>query len=202
MNEITIRKPQQKRSIEKKNKIILAGLDIFIRNGYYKTNTTEIAKSAGVSTGTVYSYFTDKKDIYIAAFEYYLNTIAIPVIDKIAGIPVNTDLKSVVERMIDTYLALYNDTSNAMLELTTTMSIDEEINRYFCDFESQFFLKFAEAFQKHIGTSSCSLERIYLVYTLLDLLGLEKTKYKHSHIDVGILKKEVANTIIRALTAE
>ena len=171
-------------------------------NVYYKNNTREIANLAVVSTGTVYSYFEDKKDIYIAAFEYYLNTNANPVIDKLAEIPENTNLRTVVEKMIDAFLELYNDTSSAMLELTTTMSIDKDINRYFCNFESQYFLKFTEVFQKHKETATCTTEKIYLSYTLLDLLGLEKTNYKHSHIDFEILKKEVANMIIKSLTPE
>ena len=57
------RNPQQKRSIDKKNRIIEAGFELFKEQGYYNTNTTEIADKAGVSTGTVYSYFKDKKDI-------------------------------------------------------------------------------------------------------------------------------------------
>ena len=68
-----IREPRQKRSIEKKRKIVMAGFQLFCEKGYYNTNTAEIAKYAGVSTGTVYSYFNDKTDIYIAAFEDYLN---------------------------------------------------------------------------------------------------------------------------------
>ena len=54
-----VREPQQERSIEKKNKIIEAGYELFSETGYYGTNTQEIAKRAGVSTGIVYGYFED-----------------------------------------------------------------------------------------------------------------------------------------------
>ncbi|MEG0505690.1 MAG: TetR/AcrR family transcriptional regulator, partial [Raoultibacter sp.] len=56
MSESPIREPIQRRSIEKKTKIIKAGLDLFCEKGFYRTNTVEIAKAAGVSTGTVYCY--------------------------------------------------------------------------------------------------------------------------------------------------
>ena len=49
-----VRQPRQERSIEKKNKIIEAGYQLFSEVGYYGTNTAEIAKRAGVSTGIVY----------------------------------------------------------------------------------------------------------------------------------------------------
>ena len=56
MSTNNIREPIQKRSIEKKEKIIEAGFDLICEKGYYNTNTAEIAKAAGVSTGIVYQY--------------------------------------------------------------------------------------------------------------------------------------------------
>ena len=44
----SVREPRQERSIEKKNKIIAAGYELFSENGYYGTNTAEIARRAGV----------------------------------------------------------------------------------------------------------------------------------------------------------
>lgn len=41
-------------SLEKEEKIIKAGFDLMCKKGYYNTNTLEIAKFAGVSTGIVY----------------------------------------------------------------------------------------------------------------------------------------------------
>lgn len=41
-------------SLEKKEEIIKAGFDLMCKKGYYNTNTVEIAKFAGVSTGIVY----------------------------------------------------------------------------------------------------------------------------------------------------
>ena len=61
-----IREPQQERSIEKKNRIIEAGYELFSEISYYGTNTQEIAKRAGVSTGIVYGYFKDKRDKFIS----------------------------------------------------------------------------------------------------------------------------------------
>ena len=43
-----IREPRQKRSIEKKNKIIKAGIELILENGYHSTTTADIAKKAGV----------------------------------------------------------------------------------------------------------------------------------------------------------
>ena len=65
-----IRQPKQSRSVETKNRIITAGYQLFSEVGYYGTNTAEIAKKAGVSTGIVYGYFKDKKDIKTHHIEF------------------------------------------------------------------------------------------------------------------------------------
>lgn len=65
MMERKIRIPTQKRALEKLDKILEAAYRLFNEKGYYNTTTAEIAKEANVSTGSVYAYFEDKKDIYI-----------------------------------------------------------------------------------------------------------------------------------------
>ena len=60
----TIRIPKQERSRETKLSIINAGLKLFSEKGFYKTNSKEIAREAGVSIGSFYMYFTDKKALF------------------------------------------------------------------------------------------------------------------------------------------
>ncbi|HAW15603.1 MAG TPA: hypothetical protein DCW41_02750 [Clostridiales bacterium] len=59
-----IRIPKQKRSIEKKQRIKDAAMKLMSEKGYHQTSSNEIAKEAGVSIGTFYSYFKDKKELY------------------------------------------------------------------------------------------------------------------------------------------
>jgi AcrR family transcriptional regulator len=58
------RTPKQKRSKDTKERIINAGLKVFSKKGFYKTDSKEIAREAGVSTGSFYMYFADKKDLF------------------------------------------------------------------------------------------------------------------------------------------
>lgn len=68
-------------SLEKKEKIIKAGFDLMCKKGYYNTNTVEIAKFAGVSTGIVYQYFKDKNDNLLAGIEKYASDIFYPMLN-------------------------------------------------------------------------------------------------------------------------
>lgn len=68
-----VRTPQQKRSIEKKEKIIKAAYKLFCEKSYYKTSTPEIAAEAQVSIGCLYSYFKDKHTIFMEIYDRYLD---------------------------------------------------------------------------------------------------------------------------------
>jgi AcrR family transcriptional regulator len=69
--EMKTRAPQQKRSIDKKGKILDAAYALFCERGYYKTTTPEVAKRAAVSVGCLYSYFKDKNDLFTSVLDIY-----------------------------------------------------------------------------------------------------------------------------------
>jgi AcrR family transcriptional regulator len=64
--------PQQRRSIETKNRILVAAKDQFAKNGFHGTNAKEIAAAAGVSVGSFYSYFKDKKELFMDIFREHI----------------------------------------------------------------------------------------------------------------------------------
>ncbi len=96
------RTPSQQRSIEKKNKIIEAAKVLFNDNGYHGVTTYDIAKEAGVSIGSLYSYFADKKDVFIEVIDQcdqeYINmfTSLTENIDIL-----NPDKKALISEVID-----------------------------------------------------------------------------------------------------
>ena len=68
-NKKSVRRPQQKRSIQMKETILEVSKSLFCENGYYNTTTNEIAKTAGISIGSLYSYFPDKDAILTELLE-------------------------------------------------------------------------------------------------------------------------------------
>jgi AcrR family transcriptional regulator len=47
----------------RRHQIVDAAVHLFIRKGFHKTTTREIAKAAGFSIGTLYEYVTSKEDV-------------------------------------------------------------------------------------------------------------------------------------------
>ena len=50
---------------ERKKQLLRVALDVFIEKGYYGTSTREIARRAGVSSGLLFHYFSNKDSIYL-----------------------------------------------------------------------------------------------------------------------------------------
>jgi AcrR family transcriptional regulator len=64
---------RKKESITR-DKIIKNALKIFAQKGFYKTTVDDIAGATGVAKGTVYLYFKDKQDLYIATMDEHFSS--------------------------------------------------------------------------------------------------------------------------------
>ncbi|MBN1481093.1 TetR/AcrR family transcriptional regulator [candidate division KSB1 bacterium] len=62
----------------KRERLLKAAIKIFARDGFFKAKVEEIAKVAGVATGTTYLYFKNKDDLLISIFEEEMT----PIIEK------------------------------------------------------------------------------------------------------------------------
>ena len=60
------RAPRQARSREKRAELLRAAEALFVARGYAATTADEIASAAGVSVGTFYNYFRNKRQILLA----------------------------------------------------------------------------------------------------------------------------------------
>ncbi len=65
----TVAVPKQARSKQTREKIIQAAMRLFEELGYEKTTSNEIAAAAGVSVGSFYVYFTDKRQVLLEVFD-------------------------------------------------------------------------------------------------------------------------------------
>jgi AcrR family transcriptional regulator len=61
--------PKQARSKQTKEKIVQAAIKLFQKRGYEKTTSNDIAAEAGVSVGSFYVYFTDKRQLLLTIFD-------------------------------------------------------------------------------------------------------------------------------------
>jgi AcrR family transcriptional regulator len=50
----------------RRTQILTGAAQVFAEKGFHKSTTREIAQAAGVSEGTIYNYFTTKRDLLVA----------------------------------------------------------------------------------------------------------------------------------------
>lgn len=131
MTDQQIRIPQQKRSMDKKNKIIDAGIELFSKKGFHNTNSTDIAKTAKVSIGTFYAYFKDKKEVFQEFMDRHYKDVLEKVFDYSAKIIPNVKdkkqfLKTIIERFYDVHFNVIQKEA----EIMAMKQIDPEMK--FC----------------------------------------------------------------------
>lgn len=129
MNE-NIREPKQKRAIEKKEKIIKSGFNLICKNGYHKTNTIDIAKEAGVSTGIIYQYFKDKYDILIKGLEKYGDNIFFPITNNNLKFE-KKDFDKIIKEIIHQYIKNHKVSNIAHKEIMSMVHSDEKVAKYY-----------------------------------------------------------------------
>ncbi len=56
------------RDPEKPQQIIEAAIRVFARSGYYNSRVSDIAREAGIASGTIYLYFKTKDEILVTLF--------------------------------------------------------------------------------------------------------------------------------------
>lgn len=103
----TIRTPKQLRSIQTKKSIINAAFHLYAQKGIHGTNSKEIAEKAGVSIGSFYSYFKNKKTLMLEMLEDYLDRHFLAIWKPIESITVNEmgreEIKLLIQSVFDAY---------------------------------------------------------------------------------------------------
>ena len=138
-----IREPRQKRAIEKKNKIISSGYKLFSEVGYHSTTTADIAKDAGVSTGIVYGYFRDKRDILLDILDIYIDDTFRPIFEIFDEATV-ADAKKLMTDIVEGAVRTHQKNAKMHEVLHSLQSTDEAVNKKFLALEDDITLKFAE----------------------------------------------------------
>ncbi len=188
------REPVQTRSINTKNKIILAGYELFAKNGYYKTNTAQIAKEAQVSTGIVYGYFNNKKDILVEVVKKYIELVYDPIFELLDSFKTQANLKELIIKVIDLAKKLHDENHEMHKQLNAISLIDEDINTKFVELQDVTTEKFVKKL-KDVGYKKITNENIHLAMNIIESYVHEYVFDKHEYLDYGLLKKKVVEVI-------
>ena len=190
-----IRKPIKQSAIEKKQRIIEKGFELMCEKGYHNVNSVDIAKYAGVSTGIIYQYFNDKRDIFIEGVKNYSNNIMYPMIEIIENKINKNNLEKILEQIIDKFIETHKISKKAHEELMSQTYIDEEINYIFKQNELDLTKKIVKALEYNDFKIKNLTEKVHIIIGIVENFCHEVVYHNHKNMNYEEMKKDVIGTI-------
>lgn len=131
-----IRTPVQRRSQKTKELIIENGKELFYKKGFNGTSSNEIAKKAGLSIGSFYSYFKDKKALFIEILIRHKNETIQTVIEEFTQNSITKNKgRKLINEFIKNIVAAHDFSAEFHREAAVLRYSDSEIERIYKDEE-------------------------------------------------------------------
>lgn len=195
-----IREPIKKSSIEKKERIIKKGFELMCEKGYHNVNTVDIAKYSNVSTGIIYQYFNDKKDIFVEGVKDYANNIMFPMIDIIDNTIIDkNNIREILSKMIDSFINTHNIKKEAHEELMAMSYLDSDISSIFNNSEMIMTKKVSNILVNSGFPETNILEKVHIAIGIIDNYCHEVVYHKHKDLNYDIMKENILDIIINLL---
>lgn len=136
------RVPQQQRSIETKEKIEQAAIDLFSTKGFHRTNAKQIADTAGVSVGSFYAYFENKKTLFMEIFRKHCKERIMEIISTISA--EIADEKKQVHQIIQAIMQAHGLSPEFHREVLAMRHTDPEVETFYLQVHDQITMLFLE----------------------------------------------------------
>ena len=191
-----VRVPQQDRSKTTREKIVDGAYELFAENGYYNTNTAKIAKQAGVSTGIVYGYFHDKRDLLLEVMDRYIAEVYLPIGQLIDCFSPEQRFDELVENIVQVAISTHFEYAKIHEALHSMSCADDLVREKFLQLENKLTHELATKLA-NIGVEEDGLtEKVHIAINLVESLAHEYTYDKHDYINYDILKEHVIDILL------
>jgi AcrR family transcriptional regulator len=127
----SVRTPKQQRSIQTRDRILDAAFHLYAQKGIHGTNSKEIAEKAGVSIGSFYSYFKNKKTLLLEMLEDYLDRHFMAIWKPIRNITINEMGRDDIRLLIESVFAAYGMSPEFHSQTHALRYSDPDINRVY-----------------------------------------------------------------------
>lgn len=202
MSKAEIREPRQTRAIEKKKKIAEAGFKLFCEKGFHHTNTNEIAKEAGVSTGILYHYFKDKKAILLAVMDQVAPKFDANLVNELHLSKDINELKVFLSYIIDKNVHLHSISKEVHEEFQAMMHSDPDVAEYMKHFNDEFLSSIANALPSLGFNISHPHEKVDMIYHMIDQYSDGVAINNRAEVNYDDMKKLLIETILSLLNLD
>lgn len=201
------RVPKQTRGIETREKIVRAATVLFTEKGYHQTNALQIAAAADVATGTFYSYFNNKKEVFAEIIERIFRNISEKVLLKFE-LRNNTsltyqDAKSVAHLLLNQILSEYKVNGKLLKQILAMALLDKEIEKMRRQEEKKqidLLISLMKTYKDYIRVSDFEAAAVILLKCAEEML--HQIKWNSTGIKKDRLINEMGDIALRYLLPE
>ena len=118
--------PRSARGVRSRAALVAAARTVFERDGYVNARMSDITRKAKMSTGSFYTYFTNKEEIFAAVLEEVQEEMLHPHVRQATDAE---DPVAVIEASNRAYLEAYERNAKLMRLLDEVAAIDDEFRK-------------------------------------------------------------------------
>ncbi|MBW8804636.1 MAG: TetR/AcrR family transcriptional regulator [Catenulisporales bacterium] len=118
--------PRSARGIRTRNALIAAARVVFERDGYLDARLADISAEAGVASGSFYTYFEGKEEIFQAVAEQVTEEMVHPHLRARTGV---TDPRELIDLANREYLRAYRENAKLMGLFEQVAQVDEDFRK-------------------------------------------------------------------------
>ena len=179
--------PKSEKAVAKRDRIIEKGFELMCEKGFYKTTTPDIAKAADVSTGIIYQYFKDKREIFMEGLKHFSNSVLFPMMDILDASDTNAskiDLSD-IERILDRLITL------TVQSHRMTQKAHEELEKVCKSSELAMTKKIVAFLENNNIILENPIEKIHIIYGLIENYCHETVYHHHEGLNNEVMRSEI-----------
>lgn len=191
--------PKQRRSQSTVESIVEAGARVLAQRGWAKFTTNEVARTAGVSIGSLYQYFPNNLAIAEAVRKRHLDEVlrALPDIDSQEEM---IPLEQVVVRLIDGIIALHAKNQNLHRVLMDEVPLAPR--EFYENFEREYHARYEALIRAAAPLDDAKSDHSLSARILADALeGIVHSASRRNDLMSPVVKAEVKRMMMSYLLA-
>lgn len=165
------KKPKQNRGLETKQRILQAGFELFSQKGLHGTNSREIAATAGVSIGSFYTYYKDKRLLFMELIRSHCSKILKVLNNFSVEAYLEKDPREAVHTLIQSVWMLHTSVYPLNQKAIALREIDAEIDMIIREQEEAIVQRLVEILQG--AESKLRIQDLETAAWLMDRLIIE-----------------------------
>ena len=188
-----VNRPKTVRGEKTLQNIIEAAETVFYHKGYNGSTIKDISKKAGVSVGTIYIYFPDKKSIYDYLLNHYSKFIRRKIAERIAGAKTRREAEKLG---LLVFLEIVKERKFIYNIIWESLYIDKQ---KFVDYYQNFAKRYIEQINEAVGkgTMNEAVDEEIMAWSLMGISNFIGLKYVmfEDHDDL----EEIAEKVMQML---